>query len=104
MLNILVALLLLTGQDDRIQFQLTNSSSEPLKIEIPGFRTIILGQDQFSEVSFHPGQEVYVLQDLDGDDQEDRILLLVVAQDHLGSVIKVDKHLKKAKKEFLNGR
>ncbi|MEQ9188295.1 MAG: hypothetical protein RLP15_11215 [Cryomorphaceae bacterium] len=104
MLHILVALLLWTGQDDRIQFQLTNTSSEPLKIEIPGFRTIILGRDQFSDVSFHPGQEVYLLKDLDGDDEEDRILLLVVAQDHLGAVIKVDKRLKKVKKEYLSGR
>jgi len=97
-------LFLLLGQDDRVEFQMTNSSAEPIKVEIPGFRTVVLGQDQFSEMRFHPGQEVYSLQDLYDDGKEDRLLLFIVQEELRGMVIQVDKELKRAERTFLSQR
>ncbi|NQV52668.1 MAG: hypothetical protein HQ500_05760 [Flavobacteriales bacterium] len=104
MLNLLLSLLLLLVQDDRIEFQLTNASAASIKVEIPGFRSMVLGQDQFSEVRFHPGQEVYSLQDVDLDGLEERLLLFIVLEEHRGAIIKVDKRLKKAQRAYLSRR
>ena len=100
MLGFILSLLMLVNQSDRIEFQLTNTSNDAIKIEIPGFRMLTLEQDQISEVRFHPGQEVYALTDVDGDQREDRLLILVVDSEHSGELVKVDKHLKKAAKEY----
>lgn len=100
MLAFILSLTLLFNQNDRIEFQLTNTSSDAIKIEIPGFRMLTFEKDQISDVRFHPGQEVYALTDVDGDSKEERLLIMVVDREHSGEIVKVDKYLKKASKQY----
>ena len=100
-LTFILSLSLLIFQTDRTEFQLLNSSEESLKIEIPGFRSLILHPEHPSEFRVQTGQEIYLLKDIDADDELDRVLLFVVAKEHEGKVIKVDKLVKQAIKDHI---
>ncbi len=104
MLHLLTPLILLFSQTERVQFQMTNTSNDPIVVETPGFRSVTIIQDKVSDLSFHPGQEVFAIQDVDDDEELDRVFLFVVDPSYSGRLVKVDKELKKATKVYLSER
>jgi hypothetical protein len=101
MFHLILIAFLSISQTEAVAFELVNGSSETIKIEIPGFRTVLLPTNQPIEMSFHPDQQVFALKDIDGDGVEERLLLFVVGQDHSGKSLKVDKLLKAAQKKYM---